>query len=413
VTAGPARAAAAALRKVLHDQQESLVALLRELVHIESHVTQPDGVIAVAGVLQRELAPCGFSFETVRGGPLPASQAWLTQVMLPDGDYEAIADVVVARRPGIGRNRLLLLGDLDTAYPPQALVGFPFRVTDGRVYGPGVADMKGGLVVLVGALRALAECGLVTPPLTVVLSPDEQAGSLRSRSVIEAEARSASWCLCLECARDGGNLMGSRAHIGVARLDVFGREAHAGSAHGAGVPAILELAHKIQALHALTALDRGVLVTVTLIQGGRRRSVVPGHASCIVDVRTPNAAVWTEVEAAMQQIAARSHVPGASTVMQIYAHRPGVAWTDATDRLIRTAQRAGEAAGTSFGVGRSDAAGSSSFAGAQGVPTLDGMGPSGGDLMTDHEYVETSSLVERALLLALTIHLLSIEEAKP
>lgn len=407
----PARAAAA-LRGVLGGQRDPLLALLREFVSIESHVTQPAGVAAVAGVLERELGPCGFTFERVPGGPLPADEDWLAEVMLPDGDFAAVADVVVARRCGIGARRALLLGDLDTAYPPGALLRSPFRVNEGRAYGPGVADMKGGLVVLAAALRALNECGLDAPPISAVLSPDEQAGSLRSRSVIMAEARGMSWCLCFECARDGGSLMGSRAHIGVARLEVVGREAHAGSAHAAGANAVAELAHKILALQALTAPTRGVFVTVTLIRGGRRRSVVPGDASAIIDVRTPDAAAWAEVEAAIRHIAATAGVPGTSATLRIHAHRPGIPWTPATDRLIGAARRAGRAAGISFDVVHSPAAGSSSFAGAQGVPTLDGMGPSGGSLMTDQEYVVVDSLIERALLVALTLHLLSMEEAE-
>jgi len=271
--------------------------------------------------------------------------------------------------------------------------------------------MKGGLVVLAAALRALAETGVPAPPLTVVLSPDEQAGSLRSRGVIAREAEGAAWCLCVECARDGGNLMGSRAHVGVARLDVYGREAHAGSAHSRGVSAIEALARKVLAVQALTDPARDVYVTVGEIHGGRRRSVVPGHAWCTVDVRTPDAGAWQAVEAALRRIAGAADLEGTSAQLRICAHRPGIPWTPATDRLIAVARRAGREAGVSFGVVRSAAAGSSSFAGARGVPTLDGMGPSGGDLMTEGEYVGIETLGQRALLLALTLYHLSREEA--
>jgi glutamate carboxypeptidase len=205
--------------------------------------------------------------------------------------------------------------------------------------------------------------------------------------------------------------MGSRAHIGVARLDTYGREAHAGSDHKNGISAVEELAHKILAIQGLTNPDRGVYVTIGEIQGGRRRSLVPGHASCTIDVRTPNPRVWDEVEATLQSIAQRVEVPGAYSEMRIHAHRPGVPWTTGTDRLIAVARRAGNAAGVSFEVVQSAAAGSSSFAGSGGLPTLDGMGPVGGSLMTYQEYVEIDTLPQRALLLALTLHYLSNEEA--
>ena len=411
MTAADLILAAEDLRSALQRRDAALPALLKELVDIESHASQPGGVVAVGRVMERELVGAGCRVERVPGPALGPDQAWLADLMLPEGDYAAIPDVIVARRPGRGSRFGLLLGDLDTALAPGSPGRVPFSIDDGRAYGPGVADMKGGLVVLTAALRALAETGLDAPPLTVVLSPDEQAGSLRSRVVIEREAAGVAWCLCVECARDGGNLMGSRAHIGVARLDVYGRETHAGSAHGRGVSAIEELAYKVPAIQALTDPERGVYVTVGGIWGGRRRSVVPGHAYCTIDVRTPDAHVWAEVEAALLRIAESVRLPGASAQLRIYAHRPGIPWTAATDRLIAVAKRAGAAAGVSFGVVRSAAAGSSSFAGARGVPTLDGMGPVGGDLMTEREHVEVETLAQRALLLALTLRYLSNEEA--
>jgi glutamate carboxypeptidase len=129
-----------------------------------------------------------------------------------------------------------------------------------------------------------------------------------------------------------------------------------------------------------------------------------------VDVRTPDAETWARIEAEMGVIAAADDVPGTRARLRIAAHRPGVSWTDGTDRLIEVARRAGEAAGIEFDVIRSPAAGSSAFAGEAGVPVLDGMGPLGGDLMTDHEYIEIPSLVERSLLLALTLHQLATDE---
>jgi glutamate carboxypeptidase len=242
------------------------------------------------------------------------------------------------------------------------------------------------------------------------LSPDEQAGSLASRAVIEAEASAADWCLCVECARDGGSLMGSRAHIGVGRLDVWGVEAHAGSAHALGASAIEELAHHVVALRSLTDRAAGVYVTVGQIHGGRRRSVVPGHAWCTIDLRAPDARAWTLLDNRVRELVAVSHVPRTRTELRSYCHRPGVPRTERTERLIAIARRAGSAAGISFGVVPSSAAGSSAFAGALGTPTLDGMGPVGADLMTDREHIELNSLGERALLLALTLHLLAREK---
>lgn len=353
-----------------------------------------------------ELELAGLAVERVSAPPVPPGDRWLEPIMLPELDYASVAEVLVARGDLGGASSVVLLADLDTSYPAGSLNRFPFRVEDGLAFGPGVADMKGGLVVLTAALRALHDAGLRAPSVSVVLSPDEQAGNLRSRPVIEAEAAGRDCCLCVECARDGGNLMGSRSQCGVALLEVVGREAHAGSAHASGVSAIEAMARKVPDVNAMTDPARGLFVTVGLVRGGRRRSVVPGLCTAVVDVRTADAAGWGALETALRDIAAREDLPGSSGSLSIRAHRPAVPWTPGTDRLIGVARRAGDALGVRFGVVRSGAGGSSAFAGPLGVPVLDGMGPSGGGLMTDGEHVEVASLAERAALLALTLHLL-------
>jgi glutamate carboxypeptidase len=356
--------------------------------------------------LAHELELAGLVVERISPPPVTPADRWLEPIMLPELNYSRVAEVLVARGDFGGAGSVLLLGDLDTSYPAGSLDRFPFRVEDGLAVGPGVADMKGGLVVLSAALRALRDAGLQAPAVSVVLSPDEQAGSLRSRPVIEAEASGCDWCLCVECARDGGNLMGSRSQCGVAVIEVRGREAHAGSAHASGVSAIDAMARKVPDVNALTDPAHGLYVSVGLVTGGRRRSVVPGLCTAVVDVRAADVAGWETLETALTVIAAREDLPGSSGTLSIRAHRPALPWTRATDRIIGIARRAGDALGVKFGVIKSGAGGSSAFAGPLGIPVLDGMGPSGGGLMTHHEQVEVASLAERAALLALTLHLL-------
>ncbi|HVO89024.1 MAG TPA: M20/M25/M40 family metallo-hydrolase, partial [Casimicrobiaceae bacterium] len=341
--------------------------------------------------------------ERVRGERLPPEEQWLEEFMLPGYDRNRLGFQRVARRKGNGRGRALLLGDLDTAFVPGK--GFPFRIEGDKAYGPGIADMKGGLTVAVFALEALQATGLDNlAQVTCVFSSDEQAGSLDARKPIEQAARDADWVFCVECARDGGNIMGSRAQIGVAKLEVFGRDAHAGSAYAKGVSAIEAMARKITAIHALTDPAREIFLCVGQVNGGWRRSVIAGYCSATVDIRTPGPEAWVEVEGALRRIADKVELPGSSAKILIASHRPGVPWTAKTDRLIAIAKEAGKPIGVQFGVMRSPAAGSSAFVGPLGMPCLDGMGPLGGDLMTDHEHIVVSSLVDRAALLAATMH---------
>ncbi len=398
-------APARAIRAYLDAQASALLGLTADLVRIESHATQPDGVDAVGDRVSAELEAVGYATTRVRGERVPPDRRWLEEVMLPGHDPTRLAHHRIARKAGSGSGRVLLLGDLDTAFPPGITARFAFHRAGDRALGPGIADMKGGLATAVYALRALEATGLNTlGEIVVVLSADEQAGSLTARSVIQAEARGADWAFCMECARDGGNLMGARAQIGAGRLDVRGRDAHAGSAYQKGVSAIQAMAHKVLAIHTLTDPAREIYLCVGQVQGGWRRTAVPGHCTATLDVRTPSAEVWAEIEVRLHEIAARVELAGSSATLRLASHRPALPWTPDTDRLIAIAREAGTELGSSFGVARSYAAGSSAFVGPLGIPCLDGMGPTGGDLMTDQEHIVVPTLTERAALLATILH---------
>jgi glutamate carboxypeptidase len=384
-------------------RQDETVDLLRRLVDTPSHAAQPAGVRQVAELLGTYLRPLGFELEEHAARPVAPGLEWLEPIMSPEAAYEQLAPSFVGRRAGEGNARLLLLADLDTAAPPGSAAYLPFSTRGERAHGAGIADMKGGLVVMVTALRALAALAVPTPPITLVLAGDEQAGSLSSRALIEREARDAHWCLCFECARNGGRLMHARGHIGVGLISARGREAHAGSAHAEGRNAIDALARAIPTLNALSRPDEGIFVTVTLISGGRRRSVVPGQASAVIDVRTPDPAVWAAVCEQIRRAVDLAAIPGVEVAVALHDHRPGFSLDDGGRRLLEVVRHAGSLLGMTVESQASAAAGSSAFAGALGVPTIDGMGPSGGDLMTPGEYVELPSLGRRAALAALVM----------
>jgi glutamate carboxypeptidase len=391
------------LRKYLETQRDAMLEFVRDLVNIESYATQVGGTNAVGDKLCGELEQDGFTTERVRGAPLPPERKWLQEFMLPGFDRTQLGFQRVARWSGDGHGRALILGDLDTAFVPGK--GFPFSTDSDRALGPGIADMKGGLTVAVYALKALQATGLNNlKEITCVFSSDEQGGSLDARKPIEDAAAHSDWVFCMECAREGGKLMGSRAQIGVAKLEVFGRDAHAGSAYAKGISAIEAMARKVQAIHALTDPSREIYLCVGQISGGWRRSVIPGYCMCTIDIRTPGPDAWQEVESKLRAIAANVELPGSHSKFLIDSHRPGVQWTKKTDKLIGIAKQAGAEFGLDFGVLRSPAAGSSAFVGPMDLPCLDGMGPMGSDLMTTNEHIVISSMVERATLLAATLH---------
>jgi glutamate carboxypeptidase len=403
--------AASIIRAYLDSRKNEMLGFVEKLVRTNSHGTQPEGTNEIGDMICQEMEAVGFKTERARGNRVPPTQQWIEEMMLPGYDHTKLGDHRIGRWQGDGHGKVLLLGDLDTAFLPEKWKDFTFHIKGEKAYGPGIADQKGGLAVAVYALKALNETRLNNlKQITCVFSSEEQIGSLTSRQFIEEAARDANWVFCMECARDGGNLMGSRAQIGLAKLETFGREAHAGSAFTKGVSAIEVMARKIIAVHALTNPEKEIYLNVGQVKGGWRRSVVPGHCLATIDVRTPGREAWEKVEASLRSIAGKEELQGANCSLSIASHRPGVAWTEKTDRLIKITKQAGNELGIQFGVIRSPAAGSSAFVGPLEVPCLDGMGPAGGDLMTSEEHIVISSLVERAALLATTIYKLGAGE---
>ena len=383
----------------LEGRQPELSELLERLVSIPSHAAQPAGVEKVASAVMTELTPLGFTFAEIPQPGIPDSLRWLENLLSPGTPYHQLGGAYSGFRPGEKDGLLLLLGDLDTAFPSGS-PGGGFRMEDGKAFGPGVADMKGGLVVMVGALQALAHLGIDMPDIALVLSGDEQAGSLGSRPVIEQAAAGADWCLGMECARQGGKLMSARGHIGVGRLKVEGRESHTGSAHGEGRNALEALARLIVGFNRLTNGDQGTYITVTMAQAGRRRSVTPALAEAIVDIRTRAPRFWEAVTRRMGALVESvAQECGVEVELLTHNHRPGVRPDQGTEQLLSIAHRVGIPLGIKIAAFESPAAGSVSFR-KPPTATLDGLGPVGGDLMTDREYVETESLVTRAALLA-------------
>ncbi len=374
--------------------------LLEELVMTESHASQPDGVAAVAQNVVERLSAAGFRENPVLRPDVSQLPLWLRELMLPGFDYGKVSDVRRLTLAGAG-DPVLILADLDTAFLPGITREFPYTTKGDVASGPGIADMKGGLVVLVAAFSMLDQLGFRHPPVTVILSPDEQAGSLASGPVIEAEAAKSAACICLECAREGGNLMGSRASCGVAVAKIIGREAHAGTAHASGLSAIRGFASIVDQLEGLSDAASRRFVTVTQLRAGWRRSVLPGECDFTLDVRATDSAAWHSLDRRIREVLGGLETGGYRIEINSAEHRPGVMRTAASEPLIQTVVNAGRALDLEFGVIGSNAGGSSAFAHA--IPVIDGMGPPGGQLMTRQENVSRSGLLERTCLLALTL----------
>jgi glutamate carboxypeptidase len=319
---------------------------------------------------------------------------------------QGLGDTVVAEITGDNPAgpSLLLIGHMDTVFDPGTAAARPFAITDGIATGPGVTDMKSGLLAGLYAIAALRETGgLPLARLVFVANPDEEIGSPVSTPHIRALAPGMDACLVLECARANGDIVSSRkGNLGLT-ISVTGRAAHAGVEPEKGRSAILEAARMVTELHALNGRWPGVTVNVGVIIGGTRPNVVPERCALEVDCRAVTRDALIEAEAAIRAACEPRTVPGVT----VDVREDGRHWP--MEKLARSGRLVGHAIGLAASMGfelRDAATGGASDANTTaglGVPTIDGLGPVGGLDHSPGEYLEVDSIVPRTALLAALI----------
>jgi glutamate carboxypeptidase len=303
-------------------------------------------------------------------------------------------DAVLARVGGGGG--ALLLGHHDTVWPGGTLVDIPFRVEDGRVRGPGVFDMKAGIALAMAVLAELARRD--NPPgVTLLLTPDEEIGTVASRPLLLEVARAHREVFVLEPSQEGAAKV-ARKGVGTFAVRFSGRASHAGLQPEKGASALMELAHFTQFAAALTRPDTGTSVTPTVAQSGARTNVVPESGRLSVDCR-----VWSKVEAERVEAALRAYAPRdprVTVTVEGGFDRPPLEPTPAALALYERARAIATEIGFALPAARVGGASDGNLTAAAGVPTLDGLGPLGDGAHARDEWVMVSDLAPRAELLA-------------
>ncbi|MFF3996337.1 M20 family metallopeptidase [Streptomyces cyaneofuscatus] len=290
-----------------------------------------------------------------------------------------------------GEPRVLVLGHHDTVFPLGTLARRPFAIADGRATGPGVFDMLGGLVQAIHGLATLDERD--RSGVEILVTADEEVGSFSSRAFIEERARACGAVLVFEGAADGGALKNARKGCGAFQVSITGRASHAGLEPEAGVNALIEAAHQVLDIAALSRPELGTTVTPTVASAGTLENVVPAEATVVVDVRVESAEEKERVEAAFAALT--SHVEGARITVEGSIERPPMPESAAAELFSLAQQLMPGIEATAVG-GGSDG----NLTAAVGVPTLDGLGAVGGGAHADHEYVVIDAMAERAHLAA-------------
>jgi len=310
-----------------------------------------------------------------------------------------LGDTVVGRLAGAAGPRVLLIGHLDTVFAPGTAAQRPFGTRDGRARGPGVTDMKAGLLCGLYALRALAALGPL-PRLVFIANPDEEIGSPASGAIIRREAAEADYALVLECARANGDIVSARKGVVDYELHLRGRAAHAGVEPEKGRSAVVEAAHKTVALTALNGRWPGVTVNVGVIRGGTRPNVVADECELQVDLRAPAREPMEAAEAELRAICAASTVADVTCQLRERNRHWPMEKSPPTAALVERAVALAGRLGFELNDAATGGASDANTTAAMGVPTLDGLGPVGGLDHSPGEYLELDSIVPRTTLLA-------------
>ena len=377
----------AALRRIVEGRLTRFLAELETMVNVDCGSYTPEGVNRIADLVATSLREEGATVERIPHQPAEGAQR--------------LGDLVVGRLEGDGP-RVLLIGHMDTVFDPGTAAERPFRVAGGRATGPGVTDMKAGLLAGLHAIAALREAG-ARPAVTFVANPDEEIGSPFSTPVIRELAPSHDAVLVLECARANGDIVSARKGIADYHVTLIGRAAHAGVEPEKGRSAILEAAHQVLALHALNGRWPSVTVNAGVIRGGTRPNVVAERCELQVDLRAATADAFAAAAAEVERIVGSPTLDGVRAELHRTAGHPPMEKGPEAARLVEDAVAIARELGFELRDAATGGASDANTTSALGIPTIDGLGPVGGDDHSVDEWLDVTSIVPRTTLLAALI----------
>ena len=364
--------------------RQDMLALWQELVNTESGSADKPGIDAVAARIRQVLDQAGGLTTTVE---------------------MAKAGNVLVGEIGAGRGTapVLFMGHMDTVFSTGTVAKRPFTITDGTAYGPGVLDMKGGIVAALFAMQALQAAGYDTRPLKMILAGDEEVAHVNSNAaeVFMTEAEGAVAAFNCETGFMDDAIVVGRKGTAVFELEVAGVAVHAGNEPENGRSAILEIAHKVIDIQNLTNWETGTTFNVGVIQGGTVPNAVPGQAKIVIDIRYLEPDLLPEIRRQLQEVAAKNYVKDTTTTL---TEVPGIApmkTTPAVEDLFAVVKKTYAEMGLGTPYPKLVGGGSdSAYSVMAGVPTVCAMGVKGGRNHSPQEFAIVETLFERAKLLA-------------
>lgn len=370
------------LLSYFQSQRDQMVEMLTTLVGYETPTLDKALVDQMGAHMEREFHALGASSVT----------------RLPN---EIVGDALLAKwnenAPG---KPIMFLIHIDTVWPVGTLAQRPVRIEeDGRLYGPGAIDMKGGITIVLSALRGLRERGeFPNRPIWVLMTTDEEVGSVHCTPYIKQYSQECGLVLVMEPATIDEALKTFRKGISTYKLEIQGLPSHAGNAPEKGINAITEFAQQVEKIHTFNDLKRGTSVNVTMVSGGSATNVIPEHVTAFIDTRASTVLAFEEIREKM--LALEPFVPGAKvTVSVVNGHYP-MERNETMQKQFAQCKAIGERYGLTIREDGSGGGSDGNTVAGMGIPVLDGLGPQGDGLHALHEHVVINSLPRRATLLA-------------
>lgn len=358
---------------------EKYLSELEYLVSIDSGTYTVDGIRTVAAFFEKRYKALGFTTTMHDLGSAGVG-------------FEA------RNKPEAEHIDVLFIGHMDTVFPVGTAKERPFSYKDGKAYGPGVSDMKSGLLSLLYALESMDPKKRATLSLCIAQNPDEEVGSVHSTAWLTELAKKSRYALVMESARANGDLVKARKGSVTYRIVFHGKAAHAGNAPQDGRSAIVEMAHWILETTKMQDLTKGISCNAGVVQGGSAANVVPESAVLEVDIRFWDNAVYTHYDEKIRTMAEKPFTNDITIEVEQKSYKPAMTPTESTEQLMHIVSTVGKELGIDFGYQSVGGGSDANLTAFYGVPSLDGLGPVGGNFHSKEEYLDCTSIIKRIQL---------------
>ncbi|MFK0570203.1 M20 family metallopeptidase [Endozoicomonas sp.] len=354
---------------------------LKPLINVDCGTWTPAGVSQIADIMTEKYQSIGW------------------QVSRQSFDEKVGPGLLATNKPEAEEYDIMLIGHMDTVFPEGTIAEWSMTTDGEQAYGPGVADMKSGLLNMFKAVSQLPEDVADRLSICVCMNPDEEIGSTYSGDWLKSIAMKSRYVLVAEAARADGSLVKARKGLAAYKIEFKGKAAHAGNEPEKGISSITELAHWITTLNRETNFETGTTLNFGVVEGGTVGNVVPDYASAVLDIRFWDNDDYTRVEQKIHQMQENPSLQGIEITLTREAHKPAFTPNEGSEKLMAVIEKSGQDMGLNITWQAVGGGSDANLTGSLGIPTVDGLGPIGGAMHSRNEFLVLNSIGPRLTLL--------------